>query len=424
MNTKTAIWIQLLLFIFDVFLINVIFLGSFALRYGLPLPGYNFRPYKENFLFVTFLYALAFAICGCFRPRYQSRWALFKCVFKGIFVGTLLGVSLVYVNREQWSAFPSSVFLIAFIFGLFVIFPLHLIVLSIADRIRKKVLIIGQGRIEDVLDEKSRTDCKQIEKIEDILHHEDADEIIICKEFHDDAQMNLLIFLLLKLNINVIFSPALYAKLLSESVMEENALRYVATSLGRKSDTEEFLIRALDILLSLVLLLVLSPVMLLIACLVKLSSPGPVIFCQTRLAKDGEPFILYKFRTMVDNAERESGPVLASENDDRVTPIGAFLRQTRLDEMPQLFNVLLGQMSLVGPRPERLHFIRQHRVLREMRLAVKPGLTGFAQIRNLYDLHPRHKIKYDYLYIQKRSLALNLYILLKTLPVIIMRKGR
>jgi lipopolysaccharide/colanic/teichoic acid biosynthesis glycosyltransferase len=94
-----------------------------------------------------------------------------------------------------------------------------------------------------------------------------------------------------------------------------------------------------------------------------------------------------------------------------------------MDELPQLFNVLRGDMSLVGPRPERPHFVRQHKVLHELRLAIKPGLTGLAQIRSFYDLKPRHKIKYDYLYIQKRSLLLNLYILFLTIPTVLSKKG-
>jgi lipopolysaccharide/colanic/teichoic acid biosynthesis glycosyltransferase len=127
---------------------------------------------------------------------------------------------------------------------------------------------------------------------------------------------------------------------------------------------------------------------------------------------------------MINDAEKELGPVLATENDPRVTKVGRFLRDTRLDEFPQLINVLLGQMSLVGPRPERPYFVKRHKVLMEMRLAVRPGLTGLAQIRNDYDLHPKHKIKYDYLYIQRRSLLLNLYILAKTIPVMLLKKGQ
>ncbi len=117
------------------------------------------------------------------------------------------------------------------------------------------------------------------------------------------------------------------------------------------------------------------------------------------------------------------GPVLAKQDDPRVTKMGKVLRTTRFDELPQLFNVLRGQMSLVGPRPERPHFVKLHGALQGLRLAVKPGLTGLAQIRNFYDLHPKHKIKYDFLYIQRRSLLLNVYILLQTIPVIFSKKG-
>ena len=127
---------------------------------------------------------------------------------------------------------------------------------------------------------------------------------------------------------------------------------------------------------------------------------------------------------MIDDAENQVGPVLACENDPRVTKVGRFLRDTRLDEFPQLINVLLGQMSLVGPRPERPYFVKRHKAMMEIRLAVRPGLTGLAQVRSAYDLHPRHKIKYDYLYIQQRSLLLNFYILAKTASVMVLKKGR
>jgi lipopolysaccharide/colanic/teichoic acid biosynthesis glycosyltransferase len=172
------------------------------------------------------------------------------------------------------------------------------------------------------------------------------------------------------------------------------------------------------------MLIALSPFIGLAALGIKLTSPGSVFYKQKRMAKDGKTFILYKFRTMVDNAERDSGPVLAAKNDLRVTKIGRFLRDTRIDEIPQLINVIRGEMSLVGPRPERPHFVKCHQSLRETRLAVKPGVTGLAQIRNHYDLRPKHKIKYDVLYIQRRSLALNLYILFKTIPVVLLRKGQ
>lgn len=185
----------------------------------------------------------------------------------------------------------------------------------------------------------------------------------------------------------------------------------------------EFLIRGLDVAGSITIFFVSMPVMLIAAVLMKITSPGPVLFKQKRVGKDGKLFTLYKLRTMIDHAEEHTGPVWAQENDSRVTRVGRILRRTRLDELPQLYNVLQGDMSLVGPRPERPYFVRRYKALQGVRLAVKPGITGLAQIRNGYDLKPEHKVKYDFLYIKKRSLPLNLYILLKTVPIIFSQKG-
>ena len=185
----------------------------------------------------------------------------------------------------------------------------------------------------------------------------------------------------------------------------------------------DVLIRAFDVAGSVIMLMLAAPVMLFSAVLVKVSSAGPVMYKQSRVGKDGRIFKLYKFRTMIDGAEKETGPVWASRDDGRVTSIGRVLRRTRLDELPQLFNVLRGDMSLVGPRPERPYFVGQHRALQGIRLTVKPGITGLAQVRAFYDLRPEHKLKYDYLYIQRRSFFLNAYILLWTIPVVLLRRG-
>jgi lipopolysaccharide/colanic/teichoic acid biosynthesis glycosyltransferase len=165
------------------------------------------------------------------------------------------------------------------------------------------------------------------------------------------------------------------------------------------------------------------PVMFFTAVLVKITSPGPVLYKQKRVGKNGRIFTLYKFRTMVNHAEKVWGFIPATQDDERVTPIGKFLRRTHFDELPQLINVMKGEMSLVGPRPENVYRVNMHASLRGARLLVKPGITGLAQIRAFYDLKPEHKLRYDYLYIQKRSFFLNAYILLQTIPVVLLRKG-
>jgi len=194
-------------------------------------------------------------------------------------------------------------------------------------------------------------------------------------------------------------------------------------SVAKPTKTMEFLIRLLDIGGSLGILLFMFPIMLIVAVLVKLTSRGPVLYRQERVGKNGRLFLLYKFRTMVNDAEKHVGPVWASRDDDRITPVGRVLRRMRLDELPQLYNILRGDMSLVGPRPERPFFVQRHKALQGARLVVRPGLTGLAQIRSFYDLKPTHKVKYDYIYIQKRSFFLNIYILLQTIPVLFTKKG-
>jgi lipopolysaccharide/colanic/teichoic acid biosynthesis glycosyltransferase len=189
------------------------------------------------------------------------------------------------------------------------------------------------------------------------------------------------------------------------------------------SGAAEVLIRVLDIVGSFVILACAFPMIVLSALAVRLSSRGPVLYRQERVGKGGRHFVLYKFRTMIPDAEKHIGPVWAKRDDDRVTPVGRVLRKMRIDELPQLYNVLKGDMSLVGPRPERPFFVERHKALQGVRLSVKPGLTGLAQVRAFYDLKPDHKIRYDYLYIQNRSLLLNTYILLRTVPALFTRMG-
>jgi lipopolysaccharide/colanic/teichoic acid biosynthesis glycosyltransferase len=187
--------------------------------------------------------------------------------------------------------------------------------------------------------------------------------------------------------------------------------------------TSEFLIRLLDIAGAVAVLILALPVMIVSALLIKVTSAGPVFYQQERVGLGGRPFTLYKFRTMIEDAEKHTGPVWATKDDDRVTPVGRLLRRMRIDELPQIYNVLRGDMSLVGPRPERPFFVQRHEVLQGVRLAVKPGLTGLAQVRSFYDLKPSHKVKYDLLYVQNRSVFLNLSILVQTIPVLFAKKG-
>ncbi len=420
---RTIVILSLMLLLVNAVLINVGFLVSFYIRYGLPFPEHNFSPFLRSHIFLTLIYISALFFLKVYKKRFRSSWDLFKRVLSGLFFGTLLSIAFLYVSRVKWGAFPTSVFAIAFFTNLLVIFKLNQLVLKIQKRIRKKVVVIGRNNVDDMLITKAHVQTERIDEIQELIHRNDLDEVIICKPIEDEKIFNLLIFLIQRSKVDVVFAPSVYLKLLPEKINGNSSISHLSTFIGRKRDIDEFLMRSLDFTGSFALLLLAGPLIAVIALWIRLTSGSPVVYKQQRVGKDGVSFTLYKFRTMVNNAEQKVGPVLAKPNDHRVTKGGKFLRTTRLDELPQLFNVLKGDMSMVGPRPERPHFVKIHKSLRELRLAVRPGITGLAQIRSFYDLKPRHKIRYDYLYIQRRSLQLNLYILAKTIPVVLSKKG-
>ena len=187
--------------------------------------------------------------------------------------------------------------------------------------------------------------------------------------------------------------------------------------------------RTVDVAVSALALVVLSPILLLVAMLVKADSKGPAIYRQERLGLNGKPFTLLKFRSMRTDAEA-AGPVWASQRDPRVTRLGRFLRATRLDELPQLWNVLKGDMALIGPRPERPHFVET--LAAEIphfraRMLVKPGLTGWAQVNFRYGASvddARVKLSYDLYYVRHRNFRMNVRIVLGTAKVMLRKEGR
>jgi sugar transferase (PEP-CTERM system associated) len=187
--------------------------------------------------------------------------------------------------------------------------------------------------------------------------------------------------------------------------------------------------RAMDLAAAGIGLAIGAPLMLLVAIAVKMTSRGPVFYHQTRVGERGRNFIVHKFRTMKTDAETASGPVFASLRDPRVTPIGEFLRKTRLDELPQLWNILRGEMSLVGPRPERPEFVSE--LTKEIpfygqRHVVKPGLTGWAQVRYAYAATTKdsmEKLQFDLFYIKNMSIVLDLIIAFSTFKTVIRRRG-
>ncbi|MBD2664817.1 sugar transferase [Richelia sinica] len=216
---------------------------------------------------------------------------------------------------------------------------------------------------------------------------------------------------------------------LPSSLLQDSWLAFGAGfNLASDSISQKFK-RAVDLLMAWILLVLLSPLMLLVMLAIKLDSPGPVFYSQLRTGLEGKPFKVYKFRSMYQDAEKR-GAQWANERDPRITRVGRFIRLTRIDELPQILNVLRGEMSLIGPRPERPEFdvkLKQEIPYYDLRYVVKPGITGWAQVMYPYGASVEdayEKLAYDLYYIKNYSLGLDLAIIFKTIRVVLLGKGR
>jgi sugar transferase (PEP-CTERM system associated) len=234
-----------------------------------------------------------------------------------------------------------------------------------------------------------------------------------------------------KLNgIEVLDAPTFYEIVQGKLVLEQMTPSWIIFSAGfRRTALVNVYKRCIDILLSIVGLLLSAPLFPFIALAIKLETPGPIFFTQIRVGSGEKPFLLYKFRSMGRDAEQKSGAVWAAKNDARVTRVGRFLRNSRIDEIPQLYNVLKGEMSFIGPRPERPEFVEMLKkdiYYYSKRHTIKPGLTGWAQVRYPYGATAEdavEKLRYDLYYIKNLSMLLDSQIIFETVKVVLFGRG-
>ena len=230
--------------------------------------------------------------------------------------------------------------------------------------------------------------------------------------------------------IEVIEGTSFYEMLAGKLIVDQINPAWIIFSKGfYKSRTRRFFKRSTDVIISLAMLILFSPLILVTAILIKIDSTGPVLFSQERVGKNKNPYLLYKFRSMVQDAEKQTGPVWASDNDKRITRVGTIIRKWRIDELPQLWNVLKGDMSFVGPRPEREFFVKKLEDIIPYygeRFSVKPGITGWAQVCYGYGASVDdtvEKVNYDLFYIKNMSSFMDLMIILRTIKIVLFGKG-
>lgn len=263
-----------------------------------------------------------------------------------------------------------------------------------------------------------------------LAHNNNIDGILIDSNGAHTEEVMKVISSFADTNYEIYVSPKLYPVIYNYSLVEkvENS-PFLKIIFHPLSAWDRFLKRMIDIFISVVSLVVLAPILGVLALLIKIDTPGPVFHKQDRVGLRGRKFTLIKFRSMVADAEKLTGPVWAAKNDRRTTRVGRVMRPYRLDELPQIFNVLKGEMSFVGPRPERPSFVERFRKtipLYGLRLTVNPGLTGWAQVKHTYDQSfddVKKKLGFDLEYINNMSIRLDLKIFLKTVLTVMKREG-
>lgn len=269
-----------------------------------------------------------------------------------------------------------------------------------------------------------------IDDVEQVLREYEIEEVIIALESVEHVKLKKIISRLEGGDVRIKILPDMY-DILSGTVEMSNIFGALLISVNSEVMPvwQRTFKRLLDIVASAIALILLMPLFIVLASLVKLSSPGPIFFRQQRIGKNGNPFMIIKFRTMYQNSEK-NGPQLSSANDPRITKIGRFMRKFRLDEFPQFFNVLIGDMSLVGPRPERQYYIDQIVVVEPQFLEltkVRPGITSWGQVKYGYAESVDQmldRMKYDLLYLKNRSLSLDFKIMLYTILIIFRGAGK
>lgn len=299
---------------------------------------------------------------------------------------------------------------------------------------RQKVVIFHNGDITrdpgefDVVQRISLNKYRRSPK--SLLKNNGIDGILIDSNGLHTEEVLKVIATFAETNCEIYVSPKLYPVIYNYSLFEKTDtspfLKIVFHPLSR---WDRFLKRVIDIVISVTALIILLPILVVLAIFIKLDTPGPVFHKQDRTGLRGKKFTLVKFRSMVSDAEKHTGPVWAEKNDKRITRIGNIMRPFRLDELPQIINVLRGEMSFVGPRPERPAFVEHFRKeipFYGLRLTVHPGITGWAQVKHTYDQSfddVKRKLQFDLEYIHNMSLRLDLKIFLKTILTVMKREG-
>jgi Undecaprenyl-phosphate glucose phosphotransferase len=436
----------------DLAVLQAAFWAAWWTRFHSGLPHESIPPMQDtltSLLMVLVVFPIAFRQANLYTTnRARTHIGEVFEIFKATLFATLLLVALRYFTSERYSRMTIAIFMVYAFLG---VSGVRLAFRAAFNALRRRgfnlktILVVGAGelgaRVIETIDQhrelgftvtgvltrkpeklgsfvKGAKVVGLISQVDEVLDAQAVDQVIIALPIDDQPLVKPLMEKLAQRTVDVKVVPDLYQYRTLRSGLEEfGGLPIISLQGAPLHGWNVVLKRTFDFGFSLFALLLSAPVMLLVALAVKLTSRGPVLFRQERMGMDGRTFLMLKFRTMRIDAE-ELGAQMASRGDPRTTAVGAFLRRFSLDELPQLLNVLVGEMSLVGPRPERPVFIEEFRkqIPRyHLRHMVKAGLTGWAQVNGLRgQTSIQKRIEYDLYYIENWSLLLDLKIVLRT----------
>ncbi len=455
------------IFLIDFITINLAWIIYYFFRVESGMFSMVIKPTFLLPMLVIYLYwLLIFFAVGMYKPWFaDSRFEEISTLFKTTFIGVFVLFSLIFFDDVGRPGVTNSRYLIIIYWGillsivgfgrlLYRAIQRYLLVSGIG---RHNTLIIGYNKkSKEILNsiKKNRplgldvvgfiaVDYKnvgkeyngvrvlsQLEEIERHILEGNVKEIIISLDEKNQDNLLTVISKCDSLGVVIKVVPDLF-QMLTGQVKSASVYGVPLIEINPKllTDFEKKIKRLMDIFISLFLLTITSPIIILTALAIKLESHGPIIYKQERVGLKGRKFTVLKFRSMIQDAEKNIGAVWASKIDSRITKVGNFIRKVRIDEIPQMYNVLKGEMSLVGPRPERPIFVEQFAKeipFYKRRLLVKPGLTGWAQVKHKYDEDiedVKNKLNYDLFYIENISIRMDLKILFRTVFVVLLGKG-
>lgn len=445
-------FLRIIQIIIDILLIQVGYVLAFLIRYLGEFPEANFPAYLRLIPWISLLSIILFFVYRLYDTVYKRWIEIFSSIIwvtAFIFAGN---TALSFMLRQF--AFPRTVLVLAAVLHLLLLGFWHYFVWKLEKKIhgRKKVLVVGNVKEAIITAQKIQESTPDLYRviglmvpnmdefndvsrdiypvvgdiysIDHVLKKNKADIIFICPGLSKKDKL----FVLnhgMENHCDVSLVPDFYEILIAQArIYQVDDMPVFYINRFFLSSTDLVLKRIFDLFIATLSLIIVAPLIVIISIIIKIDSPGPVFFKQERVGAKGKNFYLYKFRTMIENAEEESGPVLASENDQRITRVGRILRNTRMDELPQLINVLKGEMSIIGPRPERPFFVDQFNKSIEgydFRHKLKGGITGLAQISGKYSTTAENKLRFDLLYAKNYSPLTDLQILFHTLKVLLIK---